>query len=111
VVAKEANGLDGVAAVARAEAAARSKRVPPEVEEAGKTNSRKSLTRSSIMPAGDGTGPAGLGPMTGRAAGYCAGSPMPGYMNPMAARGWGMGRGWGRGRAWRNMFYATGLTG
>ncbi|MBC7077615.1 MAG: DUF5320 domain-containing protein, partial [Synergistales bacterium] len=24
------------------------------------------------MPRGDGTGPAGFGPMTGRAAGYCA---------------------------------------
>ena len=35
------------------------------------------------MPFGDGTGPMGLGPMTGRAAGYCAGFPMPGYMNPM----------------------------
>ena len=34
------------------------------------------------MPLGDGTGPAGFGPMTGRAAGYCAGYPVPGYMNP-----------------------------
>jgi len=34
------------------------------------------------MPLGDGTGPAGLGPMTGRAAGFCAGYPVPGYMNP-----------------------------
>jgi hypothetical protein len=25
------------------------------------------------MPLGDGTGPAGMGSMTGRAAGYCAG--------------------------------------
>jgi len=53
------------------------------------------------MPSGDGTGPAGLGPMTGRAAGYCAGYPVPGYMNPIAGRGWGgfgYGRGWGRGR-------------
>jgi len=31
-----------------------------------------------IMPGGDGTGPAGMGPMTGRAAGYCAGYPVPG---------------------------------
>jgi hypothetical protein len=38
------------------------------------------------MPFGDGTGPAGLGPMTGRAAGFCAGYPMPGYMNPVAIR-------------------------
>ena len=39
------------------------------------------------MPGGDGTGPAGMGPMTGRAAGYCAGYPVPGYMNPAAGRG------------------------
>ena len=39
------------------------------------------------MPAGDGTGPLGFGPMTGRAAGYCAGYPVPGYMNPIPGRG------------------------
>jgi hypothetical protein len=51
------------------------------------------------MPRGDGTGPAGMGPMTGRAAGYCAGYPVPGYMNPVGGRGyWGWGRGGGRGR-------------
>jgi len=64
------------------------------------------------MPGGDGTGPVGLGPMTGRAAGYCAGYPVPGYMNAAGGRGlggWGRGRGGGRG--WRNQFYATGLTG
>jgi len=38
------------------------------------------------MPGGDGTGPAGLGPMTGRAAGYCAGYPVPGFMNPVPGR-------------------------
>lgn len=38
------------------------------------------------MPFGDGTGPVGLGPMTGRAAGFCAGFPVPGYMNPVAGR-------------------------
>ena len=42
------------------------------------------------MPRGDRTGPGGAGPMTGRAAGYCAGYPVPGYMNP----GRGYGRGW-----------------
>jgi len=36
------------------------------------------------MPFGDGTGPAGMGQMTGRAAGFCAGYPVPGYMNPIA---------------------------
>lgn len=43
------------------------------------------------MPFGDGTGPLGLGPMTGRAAGYCAGFGVPGYMNPYVG---GFGRGW-----------------
>jgi len=38
------------------------------------------------MPFGDGTGPAGLGPMTGKAAGFCAGYPVPGYMNPAVGR-------------------------
>ena len=64
------------------------------------------------MPGGDGTGPAGLGPMTGRAAGYCAGYPAPGYMSGVGGRGLGgRGRGGGGGRGWRNQFYATGLTG
>ena len=35
------------------------------------------------MPGGDRTGPGGMGPMTGRAVGYCAGYPVPGFMNPM----------------------------
>ena len=43
------------------------------------------------MPRGDGTGPAGMGPMTGRAAGYCAGYGVPGYMNPVMGR-FGYGR-------------------
>lgn len=47
------------------------------------------------MPRGDGTGPMGLGPMTGRRAGFCAGYGVPGYSN--WATGWGFGRrfGWG----------------
>lgn len=62
------------------------------------------------MPRGDGTGPAGMGPMTGRAAGYCAGYAVPGFMNPTGGRGyWGRGRGGGRG--WRHWYYATGLPG
>lgn len=50
------------------------------------------------MPRGDRTGPRGLGTLTGRAAGYCSGYPVPGFMNPA----WGFGRGWGggRGRGW-----------
>ena len=60
------------------------------------------------MPGGDGTGPMGMGPMTGRAAGYCAGYPVPGYMNPIPGRGrgFGFGRGWGRGRGRGRFGYA-----
>ncbi len=63
------------------------------------------------MPGGDRTGPAGMGPMTGRAAGYCTGNQVPGFANPVAGRGYGFG---GRGRGGmgrRNGFYATGLFG
>ena len=54
------------------------------------------------IPRGNRTGPRGLGPMTGRAAGYCAGYPIPGFMNPTPRPGRGFGwrrgsRGWGRG--------------
>ena len=41
--------------------------------------------------------------MTGRAAGFCAGSPVAGFMNPIPGRGFrgrGRGFGWGRGRGW-----------
>ena len=51
------------------------------------------------MPGGDRTGPWGRGSMTGRAMGFCAGYPAPGYT---AGRGFGgrgfYGRGYGRGR-------------
>ena len=47
------------------------------------------------MPKGDKTGPQGLGSKTGRAAGYCAGYSVPGYMNPMRRCGRGFGRGFG----------------
>ena len=52
------------------------------------------------MPGGDRTGPAGMGPMTGRAAGFCAGYSVPGYANPIGGRGLGSGggRGFGFGR-------------
>ncbi|MDD5115958.1 MAG: DUF5320 domain-containing protein [Candidatus Omnitrophica bacterium] len=74
------------------------------------------------MPRGDGTGPMGLGPMTGRAAGFCAGYSAPGYMNPSPGRGYfGRGRGFnarsaggygrGGGAGWRHRYYATGLPG
>jgi hypothetical protein len=65
------------------------------------------------MPRGDRTGPMGMGPMTGRAAGYCAGYGVPGYVNPVPGRGFGLGRGggWGRGWRWRHWYHAIGLPG
>jgi uncharacterized protein DUF5320 len=59
------------------------------------------LERSMKMPGGDGTGPMGMGAMTGRAAGYCAGYAAPGFADSMGGRGrgfWGAGRGRGGGR-------------
>ena len=53
------------------------------------------------MPFGDGTGPMGQGPMTGRGMGFCAGSSTPGCARPS----------FGRGRGFRNSYRATGLTG
>ncbi|MQL50892.1 hypothetical protein GFC01_01090 [Desulfofundulus thermobenzoicus] len=56
---------------------------------------------------GDGTGPWGMGPLTGRGMGYCAGFNMPGYANPGGwwRPRWGGARGMGRrgrfgGRGW-----------
>jgi hypothetical protein len=73
------------------------------------------------MPRGDQTGPMGIGAMTGRAAGYCAGSGVPGYAHPAPGRGFGTGFGSGRaaggrgaggfGRRCRNVFHATGHPG
>jgi hypothetical protein len=68
------------------------------------------------MPRGDRTGPVGMGPMTGRGAGYCAGYGVPGFANPGFGCGFGFGRGGGRGfggGGWgrRNRFYATGVPG
>ena len=73
------------------------------------------------MPRGDTTGPMGMGPMTGRGAGYCAGFGVPGNMNHLGGRGFGMGSGRGAGfggrRArgggfgHRNRFFATGVPG
>lgn len=66
------------------------------------------------MPRGDRTGPAGMGPMTGRGAGYCAGFQVPGFANPVGGRGhlgrgrgggWGRGRGFGRGFGWAGAGY------
>lgn len=57
------------------------------------------------MPFGDGTGPMGLGPMTGRGMGYCAGFQRPGFMNPYSGRGF-FGRGMGMGRGFRRWYRA-----
>jgi hypothetical protein len=62
------------------------------------------------MPAGDRTGPMGMGPMTGRGFGLCTGHGRPGYLSGGFGRGMGRGRGfgrgggmgWGRGFGWRN---------
>lgn len=61
------------------------------------------------MPRGDRTGPRGVGPMTGRAAGYCAGFDRPGYANPGVGGYGGRGFWGGGGRGWRHIYYATGL--
>jgi len=63
------------------------------------------------MPRGDRTGPGGMGPMTGRSMGYCAGYDAPGYASPAPGfgRAWGRGGWGGGGRGWRNRYYATGL--
>lgn len=57
------------------------------------------------MPRGDRTGPMGAGPMTGRAAGVCAGFAASGIANSGQGRGCGMGfrrggGGRGLGRGW-----------
>ena len=65
------------------------------------------------MPGGDRTGPMGMGPMTGRGTGYCAGYSTPGYTNSgpgrgFAGRGRGPGRGFGRGIGlrWTNLNFS-----
>jgi hypothetical protein len=56
------------------------------------------MKEANKMPNGNGTGPNGMGPLTGRGAGYCAGSASPGYANGVPGRGLGRGQaGLGRG--------------
>lgn len=68
------------------------------------------------MSRGDGTGPQGMGPMSGWGRGFCAGGagavpPGAGFgrglSGPFARCGRGLGLG---GRGWRNQYYATGMT-
>ena len=65
------------------------------------------------MPGGNRTGPMGVGPMTGRGAGYCAGYGVPGYMWGPGYMGRSLGLDWGggggRGWRWRHWATATGL--
>ncbi len=55
------------------------------------------------MPRRDGTGPMGMGPMTGRAMGCCAGYAAPGFVNTGISMKCGKG--------FRRMYYMTGLPG
>jgi hypothetical protein len=59
------------------------------------------------MPAGDRTGPHGMGPMTGRGTGYCGGYDAPGWAHPGFA-GRSAGRG-GVGWRWRHWYAASGF--
>ncbi|UWG97628.1 MAG: DUF5320 domain-containing protein [Candidatus Dehalobacter alkaniphilus] len=65
------------------------------------------------MPRGDGTGPQGMGSVTGRGAGFCAGA-MPGFRNVGNARGMDKGNGRGGcggrgGRGFRRMNCVNGF--
>lgn len=62
------------------------------------------------MPRGDGRGPLGQGPMTGRGAGFCAGFGRPGFSGRSLGQGPGRGFGGGR-RGWWNIFQTAGLPG
>ncbi len=50
------------------------------------------------MPGGDRTGPLGMGPMTGRRAGYCVGNDIPEDVNSISDNLRNRGRGFGNGR-------------
>ena len=65
------------------------------------------------MPGGDRTGPMGMGPMTGRGTGFCAGYGVPGFVGSGYGPGYGRGVPYGArgGRGRRNRFYATGVPG
>ncbi len=66
------------------------------------------------MPGGDGTGPDGMGPMTGRGTGYCPGYSAPGYMNPYGIRHAGFGGGFRGGfgaRGYKGYHYGAGFPG
>lgn len=85
----------------------------PEVRYCDDKRIRKKRKEDITMPGGNGTGPMGMGSMTGRAAGFCAGFGMAGYANSPAGRGFGGGYGRRRnaGRGLQYGFHATGLPG
>jgi hypothetical protein len=56
------------------------------------------------MPRGDGRGPAGHGPRTGRGLGYCAGYDSPGFTKPGPGQGRGFRRNFGPGHRMRRGF-------
>jgi hypothetical protein len=53
----------------------------------------------------------GMGPMTGRGAGYCGGYYGPGWAHPGPRRGFGRAWGWGRGRWHRHGHHRAGWPG
>lgn len=59
------------------------------------------------MPRGNGTGPLGMGPRTGRGAGFCSGFRLSGYANPNVRNY----RAFGRGNCRRMLWYSSMLTG
>ena len=59
------------------------------------TGGKKNIKEVVTMPLGDGTGPIGAGPRTGRKAGFCAGWRLPGFLNPLKGD-WGNGTMTGR---------------
>jgi hypothetical protein len=66
------------------------------------------------MPGRDRTGPMGAGSMTGRRAGYCVGSKMPGFSGPVRGywtRFGGRFSNRGRHHGWRYQCYPTGMPG
>ena len=65
------------------------------------------------MPRGNGTGPMGMGSMTGRGAGYCSGNKASGFATAGRGAGsWsGPGMGFAKGRCWgaQNMYSRGGM--
>ena len=65
----------------------------------------ETVGKEVIMPRGDKTGPDGMGQLTGRRLGYCAGYDTPGFTKGSYGMGRRFGRGGGRGKG-REYAYA-----